>query len=126
MGAKEFLLCLTLLICLTSLLNNMTFSVISTVCIHYIYIYICDGVIVCGTRETRKEQMRIVARAGREIMYFILAAAFSESTKKTDVSIAVAERPRWSTMAANRIYISGESVFTPANHPRVQASYEGD
>jgi len=51
---------------------------------------------------------------------------FSESTKKTDVSIAVAERPRWSTMAANRIYISGESVFTPANHPRVQASYEGD
>lgn len=70
--------------------------------------------------------MRIVARAGREIVYFIPAAAFSESTKKTDVSIAVAERPRWSTMAANRIYISGESVFTPANHPRVQASYEGD
>lgn len=87
---------------------------------------IFDGVIIYGTRETKQEQMRIVARAGREIVYFIAAAAFSESTKKTDVSIAAAERPRWSTMAANRIYISGESVFTPANHPRVQASYEGD
>lgn len=40
-----------------------------------------------------------------------------ESSKKTDVSIGGAERPRWSTMASNRIYIPGESVFTPANHP---------
>lgn len=88
---------------------------------------ICDGIIVLrNVGKQGREQMRIVARAGREIVYFIPVAAFSESTKKTDVSIAVAERPRWSTMAANRIYISGESVFTPANHPRVQASYKGD
>jgi len=49
----------------------------------------------------------------------VAAAGISESTKKTDVSIAVAERPRWSTMPANRVYIPArESVFTPANHPR--------
>lgn len=30
------------------------------------YIRICGGVIVCGTRETGKEQMRVVARAGDE------------------------------------------------------------
>lgn len=70
--------------------------------------------------------MRIAARADREIEDFIRSASISESTKKTDVSIDVAEHPRWSTMAANRIYIPSELVFTPANHPRVQASYEGD
>lgn len=57
-------------------------------------------------RETTKEQMRLVAHepAVKSCVSF-MAAAFSESTKKTDISIAVAERPRWSAMAANRIYI---------------------
>lgn len=48
------------------------------------------------------------------------------SKKKTDVSIGGAERPRWSTMASNRIYIPGEPVFTPANHPGFRPRYEGD
>lgn len=47
------------MICLRMQHNNVLSVVIDGVSI-----YICGGVIVCGTRETRKEQMRIVARAG--------------------------------------------------------------
>lgn len=47
-------------------------------------------------------------------------------SKKTDVSIGGGERPRWSTMASNRIYIPGEPVFTPANHPEFRPRTEAD
>lgn len=72
--------------------------------------------------DERKGRRKRLALAGRRFR----VRDFRIPKKKTDVSIGGAERPRWSTMASNRIYIPGEPVFTPANHPRFRPRYEGD
>lgn len=73
-----------------------------------------------GTRERRQKRAVVVGAAGDSVF------GIFESARKTDVSIGGAERPWWSTMASNRIYIPGELVFTPANHPGFRPRYEGD
>lgn len=82
------------------------------------------AIIVCGKQQRSKWESRPQVVVVKSKISFWSRGFQNPRTRRTSQSASrnIRGGQQWRPIA----YIPGEPVFTPANHPRVQTSYEGD